>query len=255
VHAASLAHADRRLRIATHGHGVTGRTDYLGKMVYGALTGVFTAFAVVSGVTAAGLGPRVVLALGAADLVANGLASGAGTFLEARTDDEVVRREREHLSRMIVEHPAEEREALYHTYIAEGYAEGDARTLAGIVSHDSGRWVNAALDEHLLIVPRKNPPAREALASLASTVLFGLVPLVAYAVDLLPGVTLNAVQAFAISAVLASLTLYLLGVAKARITGTRATGSGLEILAIGALISAVAYTLGALLRGLGVTGR
>jgi VIT1/CCC1 family predicted Fe2+/Mn2+ transporter len=67
---------------------------YLPDLVYGANDGVITTFAVVSGVVGASLANRVVVVLGLANLVADGLSMGASNYLARRSTpaDELVER-------------------------------------------------------------------------------------------------------------------------------------------------------------------
>jgi VIT1/CCC1 family predicted Fe2+/Mn2+ transporter len=70
---------------------------YLPDLVYGANDGIITTFAVVTGVVGADLSERVILILGFANLVADGLSMGASNFLARRSyadeDDRADRRE------------------------------------------------------------------------------------------------------------------------------------------------------------------
>ncbi|MFH5806395.1 VIT1/CCC1 transporter family protein [Alienimonas sp. DA493] len=59
---------------------------YLRDAVYGATDGTVTTFAVVSGVEGAGLSPRIVLILGAANLVGDGFSMAAGNYLATKAD-------------------------------------------------------------------------------------------------------------------------------------------------------------------------
>jgi VIT1/CCC1 family predicted Fe2+/Mn2+ transporter len=65
---------------------------YLPDLVYGANDGIITTFAVVSGVVGADLSERVILILGFANLVADGLSMGASNFLSRRSYAEVAER-------------------------------------------------------------------------------------------------------------------------------------------------------------------
>lgn len=62
---------------------------YIRDLVYGAIDGVITTFAVVAGVTGGTLEPIVVLVLGAANLVADGLSMGVGNYLGIRSEERV----------------------------------------------------------------------------------------------------------------------------------------------------------------------
>jgi VIT1/CCC1 family predicted Fe2+/Mn2+ transporter len=61
---------------------------HIGDLVFGANDGIVTTFAVVSGVAGAALSSRVIIILGIANLLADGLAMGAGNYLGMRSDQE-----------------------------------------------------------------------------------------------------------------------------------------------------------------------
>lgn len=67
-------------------HQVRSKPGVLKAAVYGANDGIITTFAVVAGVAGAGLEARVVLILGVANLIADGLSMGAGDFLGERSE-------------------------------------------------------------------------------------------------------------------------------------------------------------------------
>jgi VIT1/CCC1 family predicted Fe2+/Mn2+ transporter len=57
-------------------------------LVFGANDGIVTTFAVVSGSTGAALSPRIIIILGLANLLADGIAMGAGNYLGMRSEQE-----------------------------------------------------------------------------------------------------------------------------------------------------------------------
>lgn len=59
--------------------------EYLPDVVYGANDGIITTFAVVSGVVGADLSERIILILGFANLLADGISMGASNFLARRS--------------------------------------------------------------------------------------------------------------------------------------------------------------------------
>ena len=72
------------------GHGYLGFwpswAHHIGDLVFGANDGIITTFAVVAGATGAALQPRVAIILGFANLLADGFAMGAGSYLGARSE-------------------------------------------------------------------------------------------------------------------------------------------------------------------------
>jgi VIT1/CCC1 family predicted Fe2+/Mn2+ transporter len=75
-------HIEPRTLVGAAGH-------YIRDLVYGAIDGVITTFAVVAGVTGGTLAPVAVLVLGAANLFADGLSMGVGNYLGIRSDERV----------------------------------------------------------------------------------------------------------------------------------------------------------------------
>lgn len=63
---------------------------YLPDLVYGANDGIITTFAVVSGVVGASLSNRVILILGFANLLADGISMGASNYLSRRSNAETL---------------------------------------------------------------------------------------------------------------------------------------------------------------------
>ncbi|OGY56523.1 MAG: hypothetical protein A2Y84_01130 [Candidatus Colwellbacteria bacterium RBG_13_48_8] len=58
-------------------------------IIFGANDGIVTTFAVVAGVTGAGLSSNVVIIMGIANLLADGFAMGAGNYLGSLSEEEV----------------------------------------------------------------------------------------------------------------------------------------------------------------------
>ena len=62
--------------------------SYLRDWVYGGIDGTVTTFAIVSGVVGARLSPGIILILGGASLIADGIAMAAGNYLATRAEDD-----------------------------------------------------------------------------------------------------------------------------------------------------------------------
>jgi VIT1/CCC1 family predicted Fe2+/Mn2+ transporter len=60
--------------------------QYLGQLVYGAIDGSVTTFAVVAGAAGAKLGSTVIIILGFANLIADGFSMGASSYLSAKSE-------------------------------------------------------------------------------------------------------------------------------------------------------------------------
>jgi VIT1/CCC1 family predicted Fe2+/Mn2+ transporter len=244
---ASAAHEVGRIsRSAEEEHGGAG-DQYLGDLVYGGLDGVVTTFAVVSGVVGASLGSDVILILGLANLLADGFSMASGAYLSTKSEREYYHREEERERWEVENFPDGERVELLEIYLQRGFSAEEAEQLVAIQSREPERWVKAMMVDELRMLPDERKPMTSAAATLAAFVLAGSLPLAAYVAGFF--YALPAQTEFAASVVLAGTALFGLGAAKVFVTQRNPIRSGLEMLAVGGLAAAVAYVVGAFLKG------
>jgi VIT1/CCC1 family predicted Fe2+/Mn2+ transporter len=249
MESSAQAHDPRRIaRTAQEEHGGASH-QYIGDMVYGGLDGIITTFAVVSGVAGAELGTGIVLILGLANLLADGFSMATGAYLSSKSEQEYYDREREREAWEVEQFPEGERSELYEIYVDKGYSKEEARQLVDIHTRDPQRWVDAMMVDELGLLPDERKPIYSALATLASFIVAGAVPMLVYLLGLVVPVAPE--LAFPIAIGLSALALFALGAAKVLVTGLNAFRSGLEMLLVGALAAGVAYGVGALLKGIG----
>lgn len=246
--ASGAAHSPEAIALAMEQHGGTSH-QYIGDMVYGGLDGIVTTFAVVSGVAGAGLGAGILLILGLANLLADGLSMAAGAYLSLKSEREYYEREREREAWEVEHFPEGEQAELVELYRAKGYSGEDAETLVEIQSKDPKRWVDEMMVQELGLLPDDRQPVTSALATFISFLVAGSVPLLPFLLGLF--VPIDPDVAFRISVVLSALALFGLGAAKVLVTERSWFRSGLEMLAIGGVAAGVAYVVGFLLQGLG----
>jgi len=249
LEASAAAHEPERIaQAASEQHGGTSH-QYIGDMVYGGLDGIITTFAVVSGVAGAQLGTPVILILGLANLLADGFSMATGAYLSSKSEQEYYEREREREAWEVEHFPEGERAELYEIYQSQGYSQEDARRLVEIHTKDHDLWLRAMMIDELGLLEDERKPHFSALATLASFVVAGVVPLLVYLLGLL--FPIPQTVAFPTSLALSGLALFGLGASKVLITERNAFKSGIEMLAVGGLAAAVAYAVGALLKGIG----
>ena len=222
--------------------------QYIKSIVYGGLDGIVTTFAVVAGVAGAHLSPGVVLILGFANLIADGLSMAIGDFLSTRAEQEYASEERRREAWEVEHYPEGEAQELVELYMERGLSEADARGVVEILSRNPKTWVSVMMVEELGILESDESPLKNALATFLSFGFFGFVPLAAYvAAAIQPwGKGLQ----FPVACGLTALTLFSLGAAKVRLTGRGWLRSGLEMLLVGGLAAGAAYGIGAALGSL-----
>lgn len=227
--------------------GPTG--PYIGPIVYGGLDGIVTTFAVVSGVAGADLGSGVILILGFANLLADGVSMAVGSYLSSKSEREYYDREYRTERWEMEQFPEDERAELFEFYREHGYSDADAHDLTRIQTSRPESWVQAMMAEEHGLLQADSDPVKRGLATFGAFVIAGSLPLVAYLLGLF--IPFIAGIAFPLSSILSAMALFGLGAAKVFITERRIFRSGMEMLLVGGLAAGVAYIVGFLLRGLG----
>lgn len=210
--------------------------SYLRDWVYGGIDGAVTTFAVVAGVEGALLPSGVIVVLGLANLVGDGLSMAAGNYSGTRTE----LHERAHYEAMenrhIERHPEGEREEVRQIFRRKGFDGAALETIVATITDDRQRWVTTMLvEEHgLSLEPRV--PVRSASATFAAFMLCGSVPLLPY--------LLSAPLAFATSSALTACVFFGIGSLRARWSVDPWWRLGLGTLTIGALAAGAAWGIG-----------
>ncbi len=216
--------------------------------VYGGLDGIITTFAVVAGVAGAELGIGIVLILGFANLLADGLSMAIGDFLGTKSEKEFQTAERRREEWEVENCPEGEKLELVELYQDKGLSHEDAVQVVDIFSKDKKFWVDVMMVEELGILEDDEHPLKSALVTFFSFVAFGFVPLLSYVLArLIPGLTS---ETFPIAVGLTGLTLFVLGSLKSRFTDIDWWKSGLEMLMVGGIAAGAAFGIGIMLKGL-----
>ncbi len=226
----------------------TGRGKYIKSVIYGGLDGTITTFAAVAGVAGAALSPGIVLIMGLANLVADGLSMSIGDYLSSKSETEYEAAERAREAWEVENYPEGEKRELKEIYVARGMSEKDADDVVEIIAKDKESWVDTMMIEELGIIPSDESPLGNALATFLSFAVFGFLPIAAYVLALFIPALRNA--QFPLACGLTGATLFGLGALKTSITGKSWLVSGLEMLVVGGIAAAAAYAMGLLLGGL-----
>jgi VIT1/CCC1 family predicted Fe2+/Mn2+ transporter len=232
-----------------HGHSRTAIRDrlaespehsYLRDWVYGGIDGAVTTFAIVSGVVGAQLSPGIVVVLGAANLLADGLSMAAGNYLATRAEHDELRQAEAIERRHIAVVPEGERGEVREIFRRRGIHGELLERVVEAVTADRERWLSLMLRFEYGLPARIRSAWWAAGATLAAFVLCGLVPLVPFVV----GVR----DAFWTAAGATALVFAVIGALKSRWSPHSWWRSALETLVIGGAAAAVAFGIGAWLR-------
>lgn len=223
------------------------RTSTLSDWVLGAIDGSITTFAIVAGVVGAGLSAGVVVVLGVANLLADGISMAAGRFVGAQADLErrakAERRERRHIELI----PAGEREEVRQILLAKGFTGDDLERAVDVITDDEQRWVDFMLIEELGFPAHPDRPLRVATATFVGFVAFGSLPIGPFILDV-AGVAVAAPATWSVA--LTAVSFIVIGVLRAWIVGLAPIPTALRTLAIGGTAAVVAFVIGYVLRGI-----
>ena len=248
IKASVAAHSPGARAAAAAERHTQGQGRYIKSVVYGGLDGIITTFAVVAGVAGAALSAGIVLIMGFANLIADGISMAIGDYLSSKSEREYQNAERTREAWEVEHYPEGEKKELVEIYTAKGIPAEDAEAMVSILAKNPKAWVDIMMVEELGIVGSDESPLANAFATFLSFGLFGFVPLLTYVVATF--VPLLRANSFLIAAVLTGATLFALGAVKVRITGKNWFLSGLETFVIGGITASAAYGVGVLLGGL-----
>ncbi len=224
------------------------RGKYIKSIVYGGLDGIITTFAVVAGVAGAKLAAGVVLIMGFANLIADGISMAVGDYLSTKSENEYNAMERRREEWEVEHYPDGEKQEMVEIYTDKGMGTEDAQSMVDILSRNEKVWVDVMMVEELGILEETESPLHNAVATFLSFAAFGFIPLLAYVVAQFVPVVGG--FSFLAACVLTGLTLFLLGALKVYITGRNWLKSGIEMLLVGGVAAVAAYAVGAALQGL-----
>lgn len=225
--------------------------SYLRDFVYGAVDGTVTTFAVVSGVAGAKLAAGIVIILGVANLIGDGFSMAISNFLATRADQELrvrARKEEEHHIQTI---PEGEREEIRQIYSAKGFKGEDLERIVNVITSDVKLWVDTMIQEEFGMSVKGPNPWRAAISTFTAFVLVGLLPLVAFIIELFSPGTIS--HPFIVSSIMTAVAFFVVGASKARFIGEPWIVSGFETLAVGGSAAFLAYLVGMMLRGVALS--
>lgn len=218
--------------------------NYLRDFVYGGIDGAVTTFAVVAGTLGADLPTRIVLILGAANLIADGFSMAASNFLGTQAE----RDDYDRLAQIEASHididPEGEREEIRQIYAGKGFKAPGLEDIAAIITADRERWIQTMLTEEYGLPLEVRSEWVAALSTFGAFLLCGAIPLLPF--------VMGVAQSFPISAVLTGASFFLIGSFKARWSTIPWWRSGIGTLFVGGIAATLAFFAGMLLKNLGL---
>lgn len=228
-------------RIPAEGHHRDVNGGWLRPTVFGAMDGLVSNFALMTGVVGGNVTTHTVILTGLAGLAAGACSMAAGEYTSVASQRELVEAEIEAERIELRRNPHGELAELAQLYISRGVEPELAHQVARQLSADPEQTLAIHAREELGIDPHDLPsPLVAAASSFASFALGALLPLLPY----LLGAT-----ALWPALILAVIGLFVCGAAVARVTARTWWFSGLRQLLLGGAAAGVTYLLGYLIGG------
>ncbi|WP_170769945.1 VIT1/CCC1 transporter family protein [Ruegeria lacuscaerulensis] len=230
-------HGHSQQEIAARINAPPGR-GVLRDIVYGGIDGSVTTFAIVAGVAGAGLSPFIIVALGLANVLADGFSMAAGNYSGTKAELDNIRRIRAIEERHIHLYPDGERDEVREILSQKGLSGRvlDEATDAITANHDN--WINLMIEGEYGLGSVDPHPMKAAMATFLAFLVAGMIPLLPF----LAGVE----RAFALSAWMTMGVFFAIGALKSRWSLAPWWRSGGETLLIGGAAASIAYLVGSL---------
>ncbi|MBT3142659.1 hypothetical protein DS909_02405 [Phaeobacter gallaeciensis] len=220
-------------RIGTaQGHGV------LRDVVYGAIDGSVTTFAIVAGVAGAGLSPFIIVALGLANVFADGFSMAAGNYSGTKAELDNIQRLRAIEERHIARYPDGERQEVREILSQKGLSGQVLEDATQEITSDRNNWIQLMLDGEYGLGGVDPHPLRAAMATFFAFLVAGMIPLVPFLLGL--------EDAFTYSAWMTLGVFFAIGALKSHWSLAPWWRSGAETLVIGGVAAGIAYGVGTL---------
>jgi VIT1/CCC1 family predicted Fe2+/Mn2+ transporter len=228
---------------ATEVHGGAG-SEYIKSIVFGGLDGIVTTFAVVAASFGADLDTDILLLMGFASLIADGISMGFGDFLSSKAEMDYVLHEKAREEWELENYKEGEIKEMVEIYEERGMTTEDATTVMNIFAKHPKLFVDLMLVDELGLMPPdlEESAAKKGLVTFVSFIFFGAIPLwfylIFYSVDIDNGAM------FAIASVATAFAMFLLGAVKAKFVNQTWYISGLGMLGNGVFAAISAYLVG-----------
>lgn len=230
-------HGHSQEEIAARISAPPGRGN-LRDFVYGGIDGSVTTFAIVAGVAGAGLSPFIIVALGLANVLADGFSMAAGNYSGTKAERDNLRRILAIEERHIAQFPEGERREVREILSQKGLSGKVLDEATKEITQDRDKWIELMIEGEYGLGGVDPHPMRSALATFFAFMVAGMVPLLPFLFSM------N--NAFTVSAWMTMGVFFSIGAMKSRWSLAPWWYSGGETLLIGGAAAAMAYGVGLL---------
>lgn len=230
-------HGHSQQEIAERINAPPGR-GVLRDVVYGGIDGSVTTFAIVAGVAGAGLSPFIIVALGLANVLADGFSMAAGNYSGTKAELDNIRRIRSIEERHIRLYPEGERDEVHAILSQKGLSGRVLDEATDAITANRDNWINLMIEGEYGLGSVDPNPFKAAMATFLAFLVAGMVPLLPF--------LLSFDRAFQLSITMTMAVFFIIGALKSRWSLAPWWRSGLETFAIGGAAALMAYFVGSL---------
>ena len=226
-------------QVRLHDHHDPHHSEFrLADVILGGQDGLVNVLGVILGVAAATSDARIVIAAGMAATFAESISMGAVAYTSKLAERDLYHSEKEREHRHIHLAPDVEIEEIRDIYRKKGFEGETLKKIVEVITSNPDVWVNVMMAEEFQMSPPEKSKA------LNSAFLVGFSALAGSLIPLFPFFFLSVNLSIGLSIFIAALTLFSVGVYKARVTVGKPFRSGLEMAIIGTVSALAGYVVG-----------
>ena len=230
-------------QVRLHDHHDPHRSESrLSDIILGGQDGLVNVLGVILGVAAATQDTRIVIAAGLAATFAESISMGAVAYTSTLATDDLYLSEREREYRHIHLAPDVEIEEIREIYYKKGFEGDTLEKIVEVITSNPDVWVNVMMSEEFQMTPPERSKA------LLSALIVGVSALIGSLIPLFPFFVWRVSPSIWLSIVIAALTLFVVGIYKARVTVGSPFRSGLQMAVIGTISALAGYVIGLIFR-------
>ncbi|HSB02562.1 MAG TPA: VIT1/CCC1 transporter family protein [Anaerolineales bacterium] len=210
----------------------------LADVILGGQDGLVNTLGVILGVAAATQDARIVIAAGLAATFAESISMGAVAYTSTLANDDLYLSEREREYRHIHLAPEVEIEEIRDIYYKKGFEGETLDKIVEVITSNPDVWVNVMMSEEFQMAPP------EKTSALRTALVVGFSALAGSLIPLFPFFFWRIGLSIGLAIVIAALTLFIVGIYKARVTVGKPLRSGVQMAVIGTISALAGYVVG-----------
>ncbi len=222
-------------------HNPSSLDGVIREIVFGMEDGMVSTLGAITGIAVGTQEHSTVLLAGFVIIAVESISMGIGSYLSNRSEEEIQNRKLIEEKSEIENYPNEEKEELVEMYREDGWPEGLAKEMAGVVSKDPDFMLREMALRELKVFPKLKPYSpRGALYMFASYVIGGLIPLFFY-------LFFPIQQAIPLSIIITLIGLFSLGAMTTKFTKEPLIRAGLRMLIVGGIALVAGLVVGSII--------